>query len=178
MKAANFNLLRYPVGTFAKPQTVTREMLSAAITELTTFPSKLKKEVENLREADWNLKYRPGGWTIRQVIHHCADSHMIGYIRFKLALTQDVPLVNGYEEFLWAELADTTQLSITHSVHLLEHLHKRWTTLIQSLNPGDLKKSYRKGPNDVFTIEEAILLYAWHSKHHLAHVQVAKKGFI
>ncbi len=124
--------LKYPVGKFVKPESITKEIIDSAISEIENFPKLVKAEIQNLDEQDLQLRYRPEGWTISQVIHHCADSHINSYVRFKLALTENIPTIKPYEESLWADLQDN-QLSPLVSLQLLEALHERW---VCTLNPN------------------------------------------
>lgn len=138
------------------------------------FPENLVREVEPLADADFHRIYRPEGWSIAQVIHHCADSHMNSFIRFKLALTENTPVIKPYFENLWAELPDAGIIPVQSSIKILEGLHARWTILLRSLTETDLKKEFRHPESDrLISLETNIGLYAWHCLHHLAHVKNA-----
>ena len=137
----NLEQLKYPVGKFSKPESITKEMMDSAISEIENFPNFVKDEIQNLDGKDLQLRYRPDGWTISQVVHHCADSHINSYMRFKLVLTENLPTIKPYEESLWAELPDN-QLSPLVSLQLLEALHTRWVYLLKTLSEEDLDKEF------------------------------------
>jgi hypothetical protein len=167
--------LRYPIGPYERPTVITAEVLEQYINIIETFPSDMVREVSHLNDEQLNTPYRDGGWTIRQVVHHCADSHMNSLIRFKLALTEDEPTIKPYQEDLWAELPDGKELSISHSISLLEGLHARWAFLLKSLNSAHLKRTFiHPESKKVYTLDENIGLYAWHCQHHLAHITTLK----
>lgn len=167
--------LKYPVGKFVKPESITTELIDSAISEIENFPKLVKAEIQNLDEQDLQLRYRPGGWTISQVVHHCADSHINSYVRFKLALTENVPTIKPYEEGLWAELPDNN-LSPFVSLKLLEALHERWVYLLKTLTENDLNKEFiQPEKSERISLKENILIYSWHCRHHLAHIRQAKE---
>ena len=145
------------------------------INRISTFPARLHKEVIGLKNEQLDTAYRPDGWTIRQVIHHCADSHMNSFIRFKLALTEDNPTIKPYWEDRWGELVDS-KMAIEFSLHILDGLHTRWTALLDSLTEAELKREFKHPEHSTpFKIDEYIGMYAWHSNHHLAHITELKK---
>ncbi|GAA5038738.1 putative metal-dependent hydrolase [Marivirga lumbricoides] len=145
-------------------------MLDEFITDISSFPVRLRNEVQHLNSEQLNIPYRPGGWTIRQLVHHCADSHMNSLMRFKLALTEDQPVIKPYFEDRWAELPDS-KMEIEPALQILEGLHARWTTLLKSLTAEQLKKVFVHPEHGTeISLEENIALYAWHCNHHLAHV--------
>ena len=165
----NLDELKYPVGKFIKPESITKEIIDSAISEIENFPSLVKTEIQSLTEEDLQLRYRPEGWTIAQVVHHCADSHI------KLALTEDVPMIKPYEESHWAELADN-QLSPFVSLQLVEALHTRWVYLLKTLSEEDLNKKFiHPEQSERISLRENILIYGWHCQHHLAHIRQAKE---
>ncbi len=171
----NLEALKFPVGKFQKPESITKEIIDSAIYEIQNFPNLVKAEIENLDEKDLNLRYRPEGWTISQVVHHCADSHINSYVRFKLALTEDLPTIKPYEESLWAELPDS-KLSPFVSLKLLEALHERWVVILKSLSHDDLNKEFiHPEQSEKISLKENILIYSWHCQHHLAHIRQAKE---
>ena len=171
----NLEALKFPVGKFVKPESITKEIIDAAISDIENFPNLVKVEIENLDEKDLNLKYRPEGWTISQVVHHCADSHINSYVRFKLALTEDLPTIKPYEESLWAELPDS-KLSPFVSLKLLEALHERWVFILKSLSDDDLNREFiHPEQSEKISLKENILIYSWHCQHHLAHIRQAKE---
>lgn len=170
------NKLRYPIGKFTAPEVYTKEYLSKRIQEIAEFPVLLKREVSQLSDEQLDTPYREGGWTVRQVIHHCADSHMNCFIRIKWALTEDSPTIKFYYEDRWGEMVDNTKMSIESSLTLLEGLHFRLSYLMNSLSASDLHKSFiHPEHNASFQIKEIIDTYAWHGLHHLAHITELKK---
>lgn len=171
----NLEALKFPIGKFVKPEPITKEIIDSAISEIENFPNLVKTEIENLDEKDLNLKYRPEGWTISQVVHHCADSHINSYVRFKLALTENLPTIKPYEESLWAKFPDS-KLSPFVSLNLLEALHERWVFILKSLSDEDLNKEFiHPEQNERISLKENILIYSWHCQHHVAHIRQAKE---
>jgi len=174
MGQVNIEKLRFPIGQFEKPSKIDQEHINQWINDILQFPSRLSEIVRSLTEAELEWKYRPGGWTICQVVHHCADSHMNSFIRFKLTLTENIPTIKPYFEDRWAEGPDSNNLEILDSVKILEGLHARWTILLKSLSTVDLKKTFMHPEHDkAIALEENIGIYAWHSNHHLAHIRQA-----
>jgi hypothetical protein len=162
--------LKYPIGNFESTETLNLALVQSCISEIESLPAKLKKEVEHFSDAQLDTPYRPGGWTIRQVVHHLADSHMNSLIRFKLALTEDNPVIKPYLEDKWAELADS-KLPVNISLQLLEGLHIRLFTLLKSLSPEELNRTYiHPESKKQWRLYDVIGLYAWHGNHHLAHI--------
>lgn len=162
--------LRYPVGrfTYDDSSAVTRE---AAIETLAELPQRLATAVRGLNDDKLETPYRPGGWTVRQLVHHIADSHMNAYIRFKLALTEDSPTIKPYDEARWAELRDTNELPAALSLQLLELLHRRWVVVLRSMSDADYERGYiHPEQGRLVPLREALALYAWHSRHHVAHI--------
>jgi len=176
MEQQELDLLRYPIGRFVKPSGPSKELISQHIEIISQYPALLKKEAAGLTAEELKLTYRPDGWNISQVIHHTADSHMNAFVRFKLALTESTPTIKPYRENLWAQLPDTTDVPIEASLKILEGLHFRWVTLLRTLSEEDLEKKYfhpeQKKESALFDV---LALYAWHCRHHLAHVQQAKR---
>ncbi|WP_156308357.1 YfiT family bacillithiol transferase [Sphingobacterium endophyticum] len=176
MMKDNLEKLRYPIGKFSKPEVISPELLETWINTISKFPEYLKNEVNKLNEKDLENSYREGGWTVRQLIHHCADSHMNSFIRFKLALTEDTPTIKPYKEDKWAILADSILMPIECSIRILEGLHQRWTALLQSLDAKQLKMEFKNPESGkIINIETAIGIYAWHCNHHITHIINAKK---
>lgn len=168
--------LRYPIGKFIAPEIYSSDYLNNKIAEIANFPERLKREVIHLTEEQLDTPYRNGGWTIRQVIHHCADSHMNCFIRIKWTLTEDNPVIKFYHEDLWAELHDNLTMPIQPTLSFLEGLHFRLAYLMNSLSEADLKKSFiHPEHNAAFQLKEIIGTYAWHGNHHLAHITELKK---
>jgi hypothetical protein len=158
--------LRYPIGPF-DPSRFDRAANVAAIAGL---PSALAQAVSGLDEAQLDTEYRPGGWTVRQVVHHVADSHINAYVRCRLALTEEWPTIRPYEEARWAELADARTLPVEASLSLLQTLHHRWIVLLQSLSEADWAQGYVHPQMGRQSLETVAGMYSWHSRHHTAHV--------
>ena len=166
--------LKFPIGKHPKIDDVSKNDLKTWIATIEVFPSKIRDLTSTLSVEELNWKYRPKGWSIKQVVHHCADSHMNSFIRFKLALTEDVPTINPYEEALWAELADGNSDDISPSLQIIEGVHARWVLLLKSLGSTELKRQFIHPVNiRIASLDETIALYAWHCNHHLAHIKQA-----
>jgi hypothetical protein len=166
--------LKFPIGKCPKIDDVSENDLKIWIATIEDFPSKIKALTSTLSVEELNWIYRPKGWSIKQVVHHCADSHMNSFIRFKLALTEDVPTIKPYEEALWAELADGISNDISPSLQIIEGLHTRWVLLLKSLDTKALKRQFFHPENlKIASLEETIGVYAWHCNHHLAHIEQA-----
>jgi uncharacterized damage-inducible protein DinB len=161
--------LRFPVGKFQRVDNVTDSQRRAFIDAIAETPAKLKAAVAGLSEKQLDTPYRPEGWTVRQVVHHLADSHLNSFTRFKLALTEQEPTIKLYDERLWAELPDS-KTPIDLSLPLLEGLHKRWTILLNSLSPSDWQRTFRHPERGTMTLTDNLQLYAWHGRHHVAHI--------
>ena len=169
--------LRFPIGKFEAPTVLTQEIIDRYVKDIETFPARLNQAVIGLNDAQLDTPYRPDGWTIRQVVNHCADSHMNSLIRFKLALTEEEPTIKPYYEERWAELADSKTIPIAPALSLLEGLHQRWTVLLKSLGSEDLAKTFIHPEHGKrFRLDENIGVYAWHGNHHLAHITTLKKS--
>ena len=168
--------LKYPIGKFKIPESIDFEQTLTHIEVISQFPQKLKAAILIVGDSRIDMPYRPEGWTIRQLVHHCADSHINSICRFKLALTEETPTIKPYEEAEWAKLSDS-QLPVSISLQLLEALHIRWTVLLKSLTNEQLQRQfYHPSMNAKMTLETAIAMYAWHCEHHLAHItQLIKK---
>lgn len=162
--------LRYPTGTWSP---LPADTPAAAVTELidriAETPAALRAAVDGLDDAQLDTPYRPGGWTVRQVAHHVADSHMNAYVRFKKALTEDAPLIAPYDEARWAELPDA-RLPVGVSLALLDALHARWDAVLRALGPDELARPYRHPEMGEVPLRTAVAIYAWHGGHHVAHV--------
>ncbi len=169
--------LKYPIGKFKKPEIADNQFLNQCIQEIELFSGKLTIEVKHLTDEQLDTSYRPDGWTIRQVVHHCADSHMNSLIRFKLALTEDNPIIKPYFEERWAELTDTKLMLIEPSLKIIEGLHQRWVVLLRSLTKEDWEKTFvHPEHGKQIKLVENIGIYAWHCNHHLAHITNLKKS--
>lgn len=168
--------LRYPVGKFEMPKEVTTEDRERFIREIAEAPALLRRAVAGLTPVQLDTPYRPDGWTVRQVVHHVPDSHLNSYVRFKLALTEDEPVIKPYFEDRWANLADSQQTPIEVSLSLLESLHERWVTLLRSLSEEELNRVFRHPEIGPVRLEQNIALYAWHGRHHIAHITNLRKA--
>jgi uncharacterized damage-inducible protein DinB len=161
---------RYPIGRFAPDAEFTADTRSAHIETLRQLPERLTAAVAGLNDAQLDTPYRDGGWTVRQVVHHVADSHANSYVRFKLALTEDWPVIKPYDEAAWANLSDSRTMALEPSLAFIAALHARWVPLLESFSVDDFRKGYKhpeRGPQDLAT---ALAIYAWHSLHHTAHI--------
>jgi len=161
--------LRYPIGRFTPPAASMPGIRAAQIETLRQLPERLRAAVAGLSDTQLDTPYREGGWTIRQVVHHLADSHANSYIRFKLALTEDWPTVKPYDEAAWARLADSRE-PIDGSLVLIEALHGRWVALLGSLGEDDFQKGFNHPQMGRQNLAASLALYAWHSRHHTAHI--------
>lgn len=161
--------LRYPIGEFSREIEITPELRKEWIDQIATCPALVRQAVEGLRDEQLDTPYRPEGWTIRQTVHHIPDSHLNSYVRFKLALTEDNPVIRPYFEEKWAELADS-KMPIAVSLDLLENIHERWVNVLNSLGDEDRARKLRHPDTGEWTVEEFIGLYAWHGRHHAAHI--------
>ena len=172
----NIEQLKYPIGKFQKPSSITKEQLDGYIVTIAGLPAKLRKETENLGDAQLDTPYREGGWTLRQVVHHLADSHLNSFTRFKLTLTEDKPTIKPYEEARWAEWPDAKNAPVTSSLQLLEGLHARWVILMRSMSADQFKRTFVHPEHGrIMILDEVAALYAWHCEHHLAHITELKE---
>ncbi len=164
--------LRYPIGRFSTPASVAAADRAAWLEEIATLPGNLRKAIEGLTGEQLDTPYRDGGWTVRQVVHHLADSHIHSYTRFRLALTEEEPKIKPYEEGRWAALHDATSAPPELSLTLLEALHARWVLLMRSLGEEEWLRAFRHPEHGrLFTLHETLAMYAWHSRHHVAHIE-------
>ncbi len=161
---------RYPIGRPAIPVVIGDDELSSAVRDLAELPEFLRNAVNGLDDEQLETPYRTGGWTVRQLVHHIADSHMNAFVRVRLALTEDSPAICTYDEKAWAGLHDSVASPVEWSLELIEALHARWVMMLQSLDEAQWARAFvhpERGPQ---TVEQATLLYAWHSRHHVAHI--------
>ncbi len=169
--ALNHQDLRYPIGKFARPAHLSADERVAAIQHIAELPEKLRDAVDGLSESRIDTPYRDGGWTVRQTIHHVADSHMQSAGRIRLALTEDWPQIAPYKENLWAELADARTQPVETSLQLLDALHARWVVLLRSLPETYwTERGYKHPESGNQTLDQVLALYAWHGRHHTAHI--------
>ena len=167
MSAQDF---RYPIGKFEWGGSASEAQRQGCIDEIAVAPARLRAAVAGLSPAQLATPYREGGWTVRQVVHHVPDSHMNAYTRFKLALTEEEPTITPYNEARWAELADSRLTPLETSLALLDSVHERWSVLLRCLTPSDFSRRYRHPERGVMTLEETLAHYAWHGRHHVAHI--------
>jgi hypothetical protein len=163
--------LRYPVGPFRLPESVSPEERDRFIREIAETPERLRAAVEGLGPGELETPYRPGGWTVRQVAHHLPDSHLNSYIRFKFAVTEDEPRVKGYDEAQWAELEDAKKLPVEISLALLTALHERWVVFLRSLTSEQFQRGFIHSQIGRVRLDQNLALYAWHGRHHVAHIE-------
>ncbi|MGI9055486.1 MAG: YfiT family bacillithiol transferase [Pyrinomonadaceae bacterium] len=161
--------LRFPIGNFDSNIEVTNELRQKYILTISDLYENLYEAVKNLRDTQLDTPYRPDGWTVRQVVHHIADSHLNSYCRFKLALTEDFPTIRAYHEDRWAELVDS-RMPIDVSMKIIEGIHSRWTALLNSMSDEDFKRKLNHPESGEWKLEKMLGLYDWHSRHHLAHI--------
>jgi uncharacterized damage-inducible protein DinB len=165
--------LRYPVGRFARLSApLDRAARSALIDTIDAMPAKFRALTQGRSDAQLDTPYRPGGWTVRQVVHHVADSHMNAYIRMKFAVTEDAPAIKAYDETKWAELPEAKTGPVDMSLTLLEALHRRWMAFVRSLPDADFQRVYVHPELGRVTLDEGLSLYAWHSRHHEGHLKL------
>jgi hypothetical protein len=176
MTDAALYALQYPVGKFEKPEHITPPIITDWIATIALFPTELRHQTQHLSTTQLQTPYRPQGWTLHQLIHHCADSHLNSFVRFKLALTEPNPIIKPYDETLWATLPDVQMVDIDTSLRLLDALHARWVVLLRSLHATDFAKTFvHPATHHTTRIDENIGIYAWHCTHHLAHITQLKK---
>lgn len=170
MTAEDLEGLRYPVGRFSRRDDLTAEERSGLIDEIAAFPNRLRNAVAGRSPGQLDTPYRPDGWTVRQVVHHVADSHVNAYVRFKLALTEDRPTIKPYDQAAWAELPDARTEPVEISLDILDAVHHRWTLLLRTLDGEQWDRAFMHPEIGAVSLDTNLQLYAWHSRHHLAHV--------
>ncbi|WP_460893906.1 YfiT family bacillithiol transferase [Rufibacter soli] len=168
-------ILRYPVGRFTVPPLYRSALVKQALAKLEALPAQLRAQVTSLSDEQLDTPYRPGGWTLRQVVHHLADSHMNSYTRFRLALTEEQPTIKPYEESSWAYLHDARWADPEISLRLLEALHYRWVLLLRSLSMEEWHRTFLHPQNGETYLFQAVEMYAWHGEHHLGHITSLKE---
>jgi len=162
--------LKYPIGRFKKETEITDEKRLRWIEDIASTPDKLRAAVAGLKPEQLDTPYRPGGWTVRQVVHHLPDSHMNAYIRFRLALTESEPIIKPYNQDRWAELTDARTAPIGPSILVLEGIHQRWVLLLRSLKPEDFARTFNHPESGIVALNTQLQLYAWHGLHHVAQI--------
>ena len=178
-KRLNFmdsEIKKYPLGRFSAPEKISDVDVDEYIQVIKHFPSRLKNLVEHWTDEQLDTQYRKGGWRIRQLINHLADSHMNSYIRFKLALTEENPTIKPYDEAAWANLQDSFNIEIKPALQILKGLHKRWVYELKSLTNKEFESTFfHPEQNRKITLRESLAFYAWHCNHHFAHIENLKK---
>lgn len=162
--------LRFPTGRFQRPSSLDPIARARAIESIEATPQRLREAVRGLTSEQLDTPYRPGGWTVRQVVHHVPDSHLNAYVRFKLALTESEPTIKPYDEAAWARLADTTVVPIETSLALLDAVHERWLAILRAMQPTDFERMLVHPESGRQRLDQVLALYAWHGPHHVAHV--------
>jgi uncharacterized damage-inducible protein DinB len=167
--------LSYPIGKFQAPQRYDDNLRRQFIEDIAEVPAKLRAAVQGLSERQLDTPYRPGGWTVRQVVHHLPDSHLNAYVRFRLAMTEQKPTIKPYDQQLWAELPDARTAPIEMSLDLLDGLHGRWVLLLKSLQASDFSRTFQHPEMGIMTLDRTLALYAWHGRHHVAHITLLRQ---
>jgi hypothetical protein len=167
---ADLDELRYPIGRFSAPATSFSSVRAAQIQTLRMLPQRLRTATFGLTEVQLDTPYREGGWTVRQLVHHIADSHMNCVVRFKLALTEEWPTIKPYNEAAWAALADSRTMPIENSLKFIAALHERWVALLESMTEEDFQRGYNHPERGRQNLATALAMYDWHSRHHTAHI--------
>jgi len=167
--------LRYPVGKFHFPDSISTKDLTGFIGQIAETPARMRRALAGLSDSQLDTPYRPGGWTVRQVAHHVPDSHINSYTRFRLALTENEPVIKPYEEQRWAERWDARAEPVEISLTLLESLHARWVPLLRSLSASEWKRCFRHPQLGLISLENNAALYAWHGRHHIAHITTLRE---
>ncbi|HLZ40353.1 MAG TPA: bacillithiol transferase BstA [Candidatus Sulfotelmatobacter sp.] len=162
--------LRYPIGKFTYDGPLSEEQRRTLCEQIAEAPARLRAAVKGLSQQQLETPYRPDGWTVRQVVHHVPESHMNSYVRFKLALTEDEPTIKPYAEDRWAKTPDVQATPIEVSLALLDSLHDRWVRLLRLLGPEEWKRTFRHPDLGSMTLDKTLALYAWHGRHHVAHI--------
>jgi hypothetical protein len=162
--------LSYPIGKCEYPPSVSTEARNQHIADLEAASGRLRQAVDGLNDAQLDTPYRPGGWTVRQVVHHCADSHTNAYVRFRLALTETQPTIKPYDEKKWAELMDARTLPVEVSLELIDGLHRRWAALLRSFHDSDFSRTLNHPELGVLRLDTYLASYGWHCRHHTAHI--------
>jgi len=160
--------LKYPIGEFSFDKTIAT---SVSINEIKDFPRQLHESLKDYRSDQLSWKYRSGGWTVKQVIHHCADSHINAYSRFKIAMTESGKSITPYDENAWTNLEEVEKTPIEVSMHLLDHLHVRWVNFLESVKDWS-PTYYHPGDKVNVNMHEAVQMYSWHGRHHLGHIKL------
>jgi uncharacterized damage-inducible protein DinB len=167
--------LRFPTGRFQRPGALDAQGRERAIETIAATPARMREAVRGLTAAQIETPYRPGGWTVRQLVHHVPDSHLNAYVRFKLALTEDSPTIKPYDEARWAQLSDTAVVPIETSLTLLDAVHERWVALLRGMTASDFERPLVHPETGRQSLDQMLALYAWHGPHHVAHVTALRE---
>ena len=167
---------RFPIGKFQPPEQLTAAGRKSFIEDVAKVPNALRAAVKGMSDTQLDTPYRDGGWTVRQLVHHIPDSHMNAFIRFKLALTEEAPAIKTYEEKLWAELPDVKATPVEVSLTMVDALHARWVALLRAMKEADFARAFTHPEWGLITLDRTLALYAWHGKHHVAHITELKKA--
>jgi hypothetical protein len=168
--------LRYPIGPWQKPEFPSPDDIRGWIDDIAALPNLLENAVHHISEERLDTPYRPGGWTVRQVVHHLADSHLNCYIRCKWTLTEDTPTIKAYDENGWAALPDARELPIEYSLNLVQALHARWVCVLENLTEEDMGRGFNHPESGYMDFPTILSHYAWHGRQHLAHIQIVQPG--
>lgn len=170
----NLENLKFPIGQFQYNPDYSLEDRNGFISVIENFPQRIETITQSLSVKELSWRYRPEGWSVKQVVHHCADSHINSFVRFKLTLTEDSPIIKPYEEQLWAEMVDELDDNLTASIQILKGIHHRWVIILKNLSEEDWDRNFiHPASQKIITLKEALGLYAWHCQHHFAHIQQA-----
>ncbi|HEY0512524.1 MAG TPA: bacillithiol transferase BstA [Thermoanaerobaculia bacterium] len=175
MTDPQYSILQYPIGRAEMEAELTPERRHELIARIEGMPDRLREAVAGLTPEQLDTPYRPGGWTVRQVVHHVPDSHLNAYLRCKWALTEDAPAIKTYDEGRWAELPDSRTVPVEISLALLENLHRRWVALLRAISAADYRKTLKHPDLGVMNLNQLLGLYAWHGQHHVAHVTALRE---
>jgi uncharacterized damage-inducible protein DinB len=166
---------QYPIGKFAFDPNATPDKRQGWIKDIVAAPALFRSAVARLNDVQLDTPYRDGGWTVRQVVHHMADSHLHNLVRFRMALTEDEPAIPGYDPAKWAEIPDAKTGPVDVSLDLLEAIHARWVLLMKAMSAADFARAFRRPDGQVVTLDRALQTYAWHGKHHAAQIMALRE---
>ncbi len=169
------NDLRYPIGKYQKPPVIDSALRIQSVKYIEAAPAALRAAVAHLTDSQLDTPYREGGWTVRQVVHHLPDSHINAYVRFKLALTEDLPVIKPYDEAQWAQIPEAASAPVAISLDLLDALHRRWIACIRELSDSHFKREFRHLELGDMNLNEQLAYYAWHGRHHIAQIASLKQ---
>ena len=172
----NLEQKKFPKGKYQEPENICDVTLDEYIKVIKDFPGRLKNLIENFNDEQLDTPYREGGWTVRQVVNHLADSHINSFMRLKLALTEDNPTIRPYDEAKWAELQDSLNMPVKPAMRMLKGTHQRWTALLKSMTNKQFERTFHHPEhNKDYNLRSHLALYVWHCNHHFAHIETLKK---